>query len=282
MKPAEGHSASAAIAWRRAARARERAARAQETADQYVRRAADTGKAFYEQMAASYQKMAECHLSSAGLQESYARRTGLWTPGEGGPPRFMTGVAEACGTRSASLALLGSDRDELCVAASDAAARAAQDLEYTLGEGPVRDAAAGLLTVTAAGPELAERWPVYGPALGALGFSRVVSVPLSTEGACLGALAVFDPRPGLAESGVFGEIADALTRTVLLGPDAEPDLYGGAEHRDVVHQATGVLMERLGIPAADGLALLKARAFASGEPIEQLAREIAGDARTDD
>lgn len=269
-----GPSGTAAAARRRAAGAHRRADRAEALADQQDRFAERTGHPIHLRLAATHRKAAATHRSSAHLQEAYAHRLESWHSPADPPPPFMSVVADACGTGSAALALLGSDHSQLAVAASDDPSRAAQDLEYVLGEGPCRDAAAGRCRVTASGPAIERRWPGYGPAVTALGFGEVVAVPLETPDGCLGSLAVFDPRPGIAGSAVFTEVTEALVRTVLLGPDADPELYGGTDHRDTVHQAAGMVSVQAHCRVEDALALIKAKAYADGVPVNEMARRI--------
>ncbi|MFF0744186.1 GAF domain-containing protein [Streptomyces sp. NPDC004111] len=277
MKPVENPSTCAASAWSRAARAYERSRRETAAAEQSEVIAARTGSQVQLRLAEVHRRMADCHLSTARLQESYARRATRWAKEGGGSPLFMSGVAEACGTASATFALLDADRTQLAFAASDPPSQAAQDLEFVLGEGPCRDAAELRRPVHVSGPEIEAHWPGYGPALGALGIGEVVAVPLQTPDrpeACLGALAAFNPRPGLVESGALSAIGGALTRTVLLDPDADPTLYGGIDHRDKVNQAAGVVSVQAECSIADALALLKARAFAEGMSSQRLAEAI--------
>jgi hypothetical protein len=264
----------AAAARSRAAQAGERADRADAAAERHERLAGQPGRQFHAHIAATHRRSAACHRSSARLQEAFARRTEEWAAGQGVRPRFMTGVAEACGTGSAALTLVDSRHNQLAVAVSDERSRAAQDLEYILGEGPALDAVSDHSLILASGSVIRTRWPAYGPALAPLGIDSVASVPLGTDGGCIGALTVFGPRPGLVGSDDLAEVAAALTRIVLLGPDADPELYGGTDHRDLVHQAAGVLSVRDSCPAADALALIKARAFAEEVSTEVIARRI--------
>jgi hypothetical protein len=263
----------AAVARRRAARALERAERAEASAERHERLAEKTGRAVYAQIAATHRRTAACHRSSAALQEAFARRTAEWA-GQGTQPRFMTGVAEACGSDSAALTLVDSGHNQLAVAVSDEQSRAAQDLEYVLGEGPSRDAASGRRPVHVSGRAIEARWPGYGPALTSLGITSVAAIPLETQESCIGALAVFDPRPGLAGPGGLADVAAALTRILLLGPDADPDLYGGTDVRGAVQQAAGMLSARIGCTVGDALALIKARAFTEEVSTEVIARRI--------
>ncbi|MFD9904426.1 ANTAR domain-containing protein [Streptomyces sp. NPDC059063] len=274
MTTGEGSVGQAAEAWRRAARARERARQAAEAAGRFERQAAESGRAEYFQIAALLHSTAGCHRSSARLQEAFAHHLTGWMQGRGERPRFMTGVAEACGTTSAALTLVDADHSQLAVAASNEPARAAQDLEFMLGEGPTRDATAGSRLVSASYAGIEQRWPCYGPALTALGIREVAAMPLDASDRCFGALAVFDPRPGLVGTQAFAEIVGALTRTVLLDPDADPELYGGIDHRDLVQQAAGVVSVHMSCSADDALAVVKARAFSRGVSLEWLARRI--------
>ncbi|MEU3374856.1 GAF domain-containing protein [Streptomyces sp. NPDC006660] len=275
------HSADGqiAVALRRAALAAERAARQRVSAERHERLAGETGREFHVAMAATHRRVAERHLIAAQLQKKYAdglanRRSA----GSGSRHLFMAAVAETCGTSSAALTLVGTDMAQLALATSDQLARSAQDLEFVLSMGPTRDAAESLRTVRVSGLAMEERWPGYGARLAELGLVSVIALPLPSRAGCLGALTVFDPRPGLAESGVFGKVADALAESMLLGPDADPGLYGETDHRAVVHQAAGMLSEQIHCSLDNALSLIKARAFSWGEPPESVAsRVVSGD-----
>ncbi|WP_329275005.1 GAF and ANTAR domain-containing protein [Streptomyces sp. NBC_01451] len=264
----------AAAARQRAALARERADRAEAAAERHELLAAKSGREFHSQIAGAHRRTAECHRASARLQDSFALRATAWAGGRGTRPRFMTVVAEACGTDSAAMALLDAGQNQLAVAVSDQLSRAAQDLEYVLGEGPGQDAVAGHRPVHVSGPGIEARWPGYGPSLVSLGVASVAAVPLRTQDNCIGSLTVFDPRPADAGPARLAEVAEALTRIVLLDPDADPDLYGGTDVRATVHQAVGMVSVRIGCSVADALALIKAVAFAEEVSSDTVARQV--------
>ncbi|MFG3143097.1 GAF and ANTAR domain-containing protein [Streptomyces sp. NPDC048243] len=274
MQPLGGRPDSAAQALRRAALARERAERELAAAARQDRLAERTGMDLHKRLARLHRDSAACQSTAARLQEAYARLlTGAAADGPTATtPGFMASVAEVCGTRGAALSYLAADRSELAVAASDEPARAAQELEFLLGEGPARDAAVAGTAVRASGTELCERWPVYGTALAELGFDEVAAVPLRQHDSCVGSLTVFDPRSGA--TGSLTEVADALTRTMVLGPQADPGLYGGTNPRAVVHQAAGMVSVHAGCAVADALELVKARAFSEGLPVDSVAERI--------
>jgi hypothetical protein len=261
-------------AWRHAGLAQERAAREAGYAERHESLVDGPLGAFHASMAAMHRRVEARHLTTARLQEEFADRLTQWLADCGTPPLFMAEVARACGTGSAALTLLGSGLTQLAVAASDQPARGAQDLEYLLGTGPARDAARDGIPVSASGLAMEQRWPSYGSGLSALGISTVFAVPLKAPSGRLGALTVFDPRPGTTEAQEFAEIAGALTDTILLAPGIAPELGEGADVRAVLHQAAGSLSVRGHHPVADALALIKAHAFTTGEPLESVAQQV--------
>ncbi|MFC8131001.1 GAF and ANTAR domain-containing protein [Streptomyces sp. NPDC057302] len=269
----------AEAAWQRAERASERAVQESVNAERHERLFVENGRDFHAAMATRHRAVAERHLTTARLQQAYAARlTEAESRGGGLRPLFMAGVAEACGTLSAALTLVGADLGQLAVAASDRPSRGAQDLEYVLTAGPGLDAFRDRRAVYASGAALERRWPGYGSGIAALGLHAVAALPLKVSSDCIGVLSVYDPPPALARAGKFRTVADALADGVLIGPDSDPGLYGGADLRAVVHQAVGVLTEQTGGSVADALALIKARAFALGVPLESVARRvISGD-----
>lgn len=88
------------------------------------------------------------------------------------------------------------------------------------------------------------------------------------------ALAVFDPAPGVIGSAGFTEVAETLTRDLVLGPADGPGLYGGTDLRALVHQAAGMVSVQLDCPVDDALELIKAHAFAEGTSAQAVAARI--------
>ncbi|MGW2342035.1 GAF and ANTAR domain-containing protein [Streptomyces sp. NPDC001661] len=260
--------------WQRVVRARDRADRELELVRKCERLARQTGDELYRRMANVHRMSAKRHQVTAQLLEAHARRESQWASKGGQPPLFMTGVAEACGSDSAAIALVDTERNQIATASSDEPSRAAQELEYVLGEGPVRDAVHGRCAVVASGTVLADRWPGYGPAAEGLGIGHVVAVPLQSAGGCIGALAAFDARADIASAKTVIQVADSLTRNVFLGADAVPGLFGGIDYRAEVHQAAGMVAVQAGCRVTDALELVKVRAFADGRPIGDIARDI--------
>lgn len=204
-------------------------------------------------------------------------------PGSAQRPPFMAAVATAIGVEAASVTLFGREWSAGMVAASSSTARAAYDLEFVTGEGPARDATDHGLHIAAAGPDLPARWPHYGPALAELGVGAVVAVPLRESFGCLGSLCLFASEPVLADGvpAAAGVMAEALTHAVLGIPDesasvgvSDSPLFDEVDYQASVHQAAGMVSVQCDCDIADAMALLRARAFADGQPIEDIARHV--------
>jgi len=58
--------------------------------------------------------------------------------------------------------------------------------------------------------------------------------------------------------------------------DEAPDATDADENRDVVAQATGILVARFGLNTEDALAKLTAEAADAGRPVVEVAHEIVG------
>lgn len=278
MATGGGAPDTVASAERRAAAARARSAHETSCADRHTALAGTAPTELlrdaHTRIAAVHRSTASCHLAAARLHDDYVARLAVWAEAQDSPqPLFMTGVAAACGTDSAALTLVGATLDQTTLAASDEPARAAQELEFLLGEGPARDATREARPVSAAGATLTARWPGYGAALGELGITEVAAVPLSLADVCVGALAVFDPGPGYGAA-AFAQVAEALTRSMILTPDGDPSLYGAVDLRAAVHQAAGMVAVRQDCAVADALELIRAHAFAEGTSAGSVAARI--------
>jgi GAF domain len=194
----------------------------------------------------------------------------------------MDAVVAAIGMPSAAVILLADEQWEVVVAASDATARAAHDLEFVLGEGPAHLAAACGQTAQVTGTALGDRWPQYGPAVARLGVRAVIAVPLLPSTG-LGAVCAYSSQPAISRDAAMAaiRIADALPLTlarVLRGWTAdgiaELPLFGEAGFPAVVHRAAGMVSLQCGCEITDALALLRARAFSAGRPAEEIAAGI--------
>ncbi|MFF0204530.1 GAF and ANTAR domain-containing protein [Streptomyces sp. NPDC005017] len=173
----------------------------------------------------------------------------------------------------------------LC-ASDDVAARLAE-IQYTLGEGPCREAIrlrAPVFVPDLTGPPAIRRWPLFSVQAVKTGAEAAFSLPLRGPGDPLGTLDLYRETPGpLTTDRVRTAllVADAVTLAVIALDHASPDpegvvtwLSGAETDRDEVHQATGMIMVRLGVSAEEALLRLRARAFAQGRTSAEVARAV--------
>ena len=236
-------------------------------------------------------KIQRRHEASAALQLASARRLGLWDEGwddvaagrASVRPDLLTCVGEVVGAESA-VTLQDSDGSPAVIATSGELAFSAVQLELAVGEGPMHDCMASKQAVIAVRPS--STWPAYGGRAEHLGVTTVAANPLDASGRHLGVLLTFNAR----QTGPGGypvhlpTVAAAVTDN-LLGVDLPtvPDPHDwdvmGPPGKDVaalIHCASGVVAERLGCSPEEALTLIIARALASGEKVESVARGIIG------
>lgn len=203
-------------------------------------------------------------------------------------------AARLVGVSAAGVVLVSGGRALGNVCVSDATARAVEDVQYMLGEGPCVDACAArapVLVPDLANPSLV-RWPGFRDAAQSHGVRAAFGFPLLIETVCIGALNLYCDEPGpLAREQMAdaAAVADAAGRIVLnwqsvAGPGSLAwQLEQLPEHRAVVHQATGMVSVQAAVSVDDALVLLRAYAFAEDRAIADVAAEVVGGAlRFDD
>jgi hypothetical protein len=134
-----------------------------------------------------------------------------------------------------------------------------------------------------------ERWPGYGPAAHAQGVRAVFAFPLQVGAARLGALDIYRDEPGalspraVSHALTFADIAVGL---LLDGQDgaakgkAAAGLDDAFAYRLEIYQAQGMVMIDLGVSLAEALVRLRAHAFAIGQDLSEVARDVvAGNVR---
>jgi GAF domain/ANTAR domain len=158
-------------------------------------------------------------------------------------------------------------------------------LQMDLGEGPCLQAYASGVPVLM--PDLAaadaDRWPAFAAAALAAGVQAEFSLPLSVGQSGIGTLDLCRDRPGMLSD---EHLTDALVtadiaRDAVLYQHYAPGGRGLAElletagtDRIVVHQATGMIAAQLDDTVSNALARLRAAAFGSGRPVDDVARDV--------
>ena len=166
---------------------------------------------------------------------------------------------------------------------------AVQDLEFTLGEGPTRDAfAEGKPVLVDDLTFVTDRWPQFTPALADAAIHGIYALPLQVGAIKLGVLVLYRDQPGVLEREELSAallVADLVTDQVLdiQAGAASESLAWGLEvddYRAVVHQATGMISAQLNCDVGEALVRLRGHAFGAERPIEQVAADVVtGDHR---
>ena len=171
----------------------------------------------------------------------------------------------------------------ICVSSSRV--RLLEDIQFTAGEGPCRDAYDSRMSVHS--PVLDEvafgKWPAFAELARDCGIRGVFAYPMQRDGAKVGVITLYQEVAGdLTESQHEDSlaVADLLSRTVLsVQEDARlgelgAGLADAVEYRAEIYQASGMLSVELQIPVADALVRLRAYAFAHDRSLAEVATEI--------
>jgi hypothetical protein len=201
------------------------------------------------------------------------------------PSSRLCGVcADVLSVSAAGITVMGGGQaGPVCV--SSQRVRALEDLQFTMGEGPCRDAFRTGVPVHAPSFDLAimARWPTFVDVAQESGIGAVFAYPLATKGARVGVLTLYQDGEGdlsVAQRDDSLAMAGILTETLLSMQDSAPagQLAAGLEavvdYRAQVHQASGMVSIQLGVPVVEALLRIRARSFATGRPIGLLASDI--------
>ncbi len=196
------------------------------------------------------------------------------------PLRVCAAAVELLGVTGAGVTLMAKSHLG-AVWASDPLAQTAEDVQFSLGEGPALDA--HFLGSPSMEPELAEtsgRWPFFSPKVYEMGVRAVFSFPLQVGVIHLGALNLIRTESGMLAAGRLADaliLADVATMH-LIDLQAEGSLHWPMSDRFAerarVHQATGMVAAQIGSDMTTALARLRGHAFASDVDLFQVAEEV--------
>ena len=196
--------------------------------------------------------------------------------------RICAAAVELLAATGAAVSLSIGDTVLQPVAATSTGA-GAEVLQADLGEGPAWDAHLQGTPRLVPDLRLDGSWPALGPAAVAAGTLAAFAFPLRSGQVRLGTLSVYRHRAGDL---VDDEHADALLLARLAldaclalqsgRPTDQLDtlLEAGARTSAEVHQAAGMVSVQLGLDVGHGLDVLRARAYADGRTLHDLAREV--------
>lgn len=209
--------------------------------------------------------------------------TNQTTPGPLRIDRLCEDCATVFGLVGSSIAVESGDGGLAGLSTWGVATADLESQQFVLGEGP------GIAAQLSRRPELApdlpgdDRFPMFAAAARALGVEAAFAFPLGIGLIRVGILSMYRSTPGELDDGDYGDsmlAADIVTTLLLAEQAAEPGsglplaMEDPSSHRAVVHQATGMVSVQLGCGLDQALVRLRGHAFATGEPLDDVARRI--------
>jgi hypothetical protein len=209
---------------------------------------------------------------------------------EGDGPVSVAAVGRAAVQRlavdGASVTAVGGPVAREPLTATDEVSARLEELQFTLGEGPgTADFRLGTPELIADLALAAGRWPGFAPAAVAAGARALFALPLQAGAIRVGVLSLYRARPGslaageLADALVLADIALQLVLDAAAGVSARPGYHpldGLSDRRAEVYQAIGMISVQLDVSLEDASVRLRARAFASGRPLGEIADDVVG------
>jgi transcriptional regulator with GAF, ATPase, and Fis domain len=203
-------------------------------------------------------------------------------------------VDELFAVDGAGLMVLSEDEVLRYAAASDERGRQLELIQEQTGEGPCIHAFDTNAIVTCHDAANDERYPRFAELAPRHGIGAVLGIPLSLKGITVGTLNVYATQPhewGDAETKAiegFSTVIAAILRVAAnagLAEETAGQLQFALDHRVLVEQAKGILMERDGLDPAAAFERLRgaaranrvklidvARSLIEGVPLERLGR----------
>lgn len=164
-------------------------------------------------------------------------------------------------------------------ATSDLAERA-DELQYSLREGPCVDAALEAEWYRSGEAAHDPRWPRWGPRAGALGVRSLLSVRLMTQDQRVGALNMYSERPYLFDDSEVRDlalvyavhVAQALSSARLVG-----GMETALDSRHVIGVALGLVMERYDMSEDLAFAFLRRLSSHQQRKLRDVATDLVRD-----
>ena len=198
--------------------------------------------------------------------------------------RLCTACVEVLGVSAAGITLMGGDQSgPICVCDSNVAALA--DLQFTIGQGPRRDAYCSQRSVHA--PRLDDsafdRWPPFVDLARSSGIGAVFAYPVLADAANVGVMTLYQQAESELSRAQHDDsiaVTWVLTETVLSLQEGAPagilapELDVAVTYRAEIYQASGMVAVQLDIPPAEALLRIRGYAFAHDLAVGAVATQI--------
>ena len=201
--------------------------------------------------------------------------------------KLVTALAEEAipGTEGAGVTLLDAHGERITTAATNRVVSHADNLQYTLNEGPCLTAWEQRTVVRVDDLTHDDRWPRWKSAAGTTGLRSVLSAPMVAGDEALGAIKVYSQRPGaygdrhehvLTMFAAQAAVLLANVRSYANASRVSDELRGSMRARDLVNTAKGVLMAHEEVDEQTAFLLLTTMAREQGTPLNEVAQTITG------
>jgi len=171
------------------------------------------------------------------------------------------------------------------VCSSDERMGRLEDLQFSLGEGPCRDAYDTRRPVNE--PDLEhrspDRWPHYTRSALEMGARGVFAFPITIGTGRIGVLTLYQDSAGpltVSQTADSVVVADVLAQTIVsiqarsATPVLARELSDAGAYRAEVHQASGMLSVQLGVGVDEALARIRAHAYATNQSAASVAQQV--------
>jgi GAF domain-containing protein len=192
-------------------------------------------------------------------------------------------VDELFGVDGAGLMLLAGDEFLRYAAASDEPGRQLELIQEQTGEGPCIDAFERNAVVACPDAGADPRYPAFSRIAPAHGIGAVLGIPIELKGGPIGTLNVYTIKPRewsddeIRAITSFTTVIATLLRSAAkagLADETAGQLQVALDHRILIEQAKGILMEREGIDAATAFEQLRSVARSHRVKLAAVARSL--------
>lgn len=203
------------------------------------------------------------------------------------PGRICQLCVQMLGITGAGISMVTAAGNRGVVCATDEVSAQIEDLQFTLGEGACVDAVQAGTPVLVSdlgepGDIMVERWPAFMEGAAAAGVRAVFAFPLRIGAITIGALDFYRDQLGDLTAGQLAAVllaADAAALALLYLGTGRPDPFADdassrSAYQMQVHQATGMVTVQAGATIEEAFLMLRARAFAAGRPVADVARDV--------
>ena len=164
------------------------------------------------------------------------------------------------------------------VAASDRLVSELDEVQYSLAEGPCVDAVRESPVVSVQHARHEQRWPRYMREAVSRGLRSQLGLRLYTDEGTIGVLNLYSTSSDTLTDEVrqMAELFSAYATMAMGRAQSEDSLNGAIASRQVIGQATGIVMERYALTEARAFAYLLRVSSLSNVKLRDLARSMVG------